>query len=85
MTASGAPIFISLRASYSASSAAGAITEGENRIRIYGPKSDGPYWLELRQADAQSFVLSVPASECAVLKYSQARMPYGAVVPDVDP
>ena len=43
---------------------------------------DGSYWLELRQSDAQSLVVSVPASEAAVLKYFQSRMPYGIVVPD---
>ena len=53
-----------------------------NKIEIFGPKSDGSYWLELRQADRQSLVVSVPASETAVLKYFQARMPYGLVLPD---
>jgi hypothetical protein len=54
----------------------------QDRIMIFGPKSDASYWLELRQADGQSLVVSVPASEAAVLKYFQARMPYGIVVPD---
>jgi hypothetical protein len=33
-----------------------------------------------RIAHFEMFVLSVPASEAAVLKYFQARMPYGLVV-----
>jgi len=32
------------------------MSDGKNVIRIFGPKSDGSYWLELRQADGQSFV-----------------------------
>ena len=58
------------------------LNDGTNRIRIYGPKSDRSYWLELRQADGQSFVLSVPASESHVLKRFQRLMPDGLVVPD---
>jgi hypothetical protein len=58
-------------------------TAPQNKIEIYGPKSDGSYRLELRQSDGQSLVVSVPASEAAVLKYFHARMPYGLVVPDV--
>jgi hypothetical protein len=48
------------------------MSEGENRIDIYGPKSDGSYWLELRQADGQSLVVSVPASEAAVRQQGRA-------------
>ena len=59
------------------------MSEGENRINLYGPKSDGSYWLELRQADGQSLVLSVPASESAVLKHFQRLAPYGIKVADV--
>ena len=58
------------------------MSEGENRINISEPRWDGSYWLELRQADGQAFVLSVAASECAVLKYFRERIPYGLVVPD---
>ena len=47
----------------------GELSEGENRIQIYGPKSDGSYRLELRQRDGQLFVLSVPARDSAVLKH----------------
>jgi len=60
------------------------VSDGKNLIRIHGPKSDGSYWLELRQADGQSFVLSVPASEAAVLKHFQRLIPYGLVVGDVE-
>jgi len=53
-----------------------------DRIRIFGPKDDGSYWLELRQADGDSLVVSVPASETHVLKYFQQRIPYGLALPD---
>ncbi|HKA79407.1 MAG TPA: hypothetical protein VKD43_05200 [Xanthobacteraceae bacterium] len=59
------------------------MSEGENRITIHGPKADGSYWLELRQADGRSFVLSVPASESAVLRHFQRLAPYGIKVADV--
>jgi hypothetical protein len=60
------------------------MTTPQNRIMIFGPKQDGSYWLELLQADGQSFVLSVPASESAVPKHFQKLAPYGIVVPDVN-
>ena len=56
------------------------MTTPQNKIEIFGPKSDGSYWLELRQSDGQSLVVSVPASEAAVLKYFQSRMPYGCSI-----
>ena len=58
------------------------MTTPQNNIEIFGPKSDGSYWFELRQSDGQSLVVSVPASEAAVLKYFQRLMPYGIVVPE---
>lgn len=48
---------------------AAEMTTPQNKIEIFGPKSDGSYWLEHRQSDGQSLVVSVPASEAAVLKY----------------
>ncbi len=59
---------------------AAEMTTPQNKIEIYGPKSDGSYWLELRQSDGQSLVVSVPASEAAVLKDFQRLMPYGLAV-----
>jgi hypothetical protein len=61
---------------------AAQMTTPQNKIETFGPTSDGSYWLELRQSDGQLRVVSVPASEAAVLKYLQARMPYGLVLPD---
>ena len=58
------------------------MTTPQNKIEILGPKSDGAYWLELRNSDGQSLVVSVPASEASVLKYFQRLMPYVIVVPD---
>jgi hypothetical protein len=57
---------------------------GQDRIMIYGPKSDGTYIIEFRMADGESLAISVPAGETRVLKHFQARMPYGLVVPDVN-
>jgi hypothetical protein len=56
---------------------------GQDRIMIYGPKSDGTYIIEFRMADGETLAISVPAGETRVLKHFQARMPYGLVVPDV--
>ena len=60
------------------------MTAAQDRITIYGPKDDGSYILELRMADGEAVAIAVPASEARVLKYFQARMPYGLVVKDVD-
>ena len=62
--------------------AAPEMTTPQNKIEIFGPKSDGSYWLEVRQSDGQSLVVSMPASEAAALKHFQAIAPYGVVVPD---
>ena len=56
---------------------------GQDRIMIYGPKSDGTYIIEFRMADGESLAISVPAGETRVLKHFQARMPYGLAMPDV--
>ena len=56
---------------------------GRNRIMIYGPKNDGTYIVEFTTAAGEALAISVPAGETRVLKHSQARMPYGLVVPDV--
>jgi hypothetical protein len=47
---------------------------GQNRVMIYGPKTDGTYIVEFRTADGESLAI----------KHFQARMPYGLVVPDID-
>jgi hypothetical protein len=47
---------------------------GQDRIMIYGPKSDGTYITEFRIADGESLAISVPAGETRVLKHFQARM-----------
>src|SRR5262249_37462137 len=36
---------------------------GQDRIMIYGPKSDGTYIIEFRMADGESLAISVPAGE----------------------
>jgi len=44
---------------------------------IYGLKADSTYLVEFRTG------AGIPRTEAAVIRYSQARMPYGLVVPDV--
>jgi hypothetical protein len=60
------------------------MSHAQNEITIYGPKSDGTYLVEFRTAEGQSLAISIPGSEAAVLKFFQARMPHGVIVPDVD-
>jgi hypothetical protein len=55
---------------------------GKNRVMIYGPKSDGTYVIEFKTAEGEALAISVPRGETAVLKYFQARMPYGLIVPN---
>jgi hypothetical protein len=59
------------------------MTEQRNRIMIFGPKSDGTYVIEFRTAAGEALAISIPASEAAVIKHFQERMPYGLYVPDV--
>jgi hypothetical protein len=54
----------------------------QDRFSIYGPRGDGTYVIEFKAADGQFLAISVPASEAKVLRYFQARMPNGIVVPD---
>ncbi len=51
------------------------MTEGKNRIMIFGPKSDGTYVVEFRTAKGEALAISVPRGETAVLKYFRERMP----------
>ena len=48
---------------------------GQDRIMIYGPKTDGTYIVEFRDGES--------GWRDHVLKHFQARMPYGLVRPDV--
>ena len=50
---------------------------------IYGPDTDGSYFVEVRKADGESLAISVPGSEAAVTRYFQERMPCGLFVPDI--
>ena len=59
------------------------MTEGKNRIMIYGPKNDGTYVVEFRTADGEALAISIPRSEAAVIQHFQERMPYGLFVPEV--
>src|SRR6516225_6981303 len=56
---------------------------GNNRIMIFGPKSDGTYVVEFRTAAGETLAISIPSSEAAVVRYFQERMPYGLFVPDL--
>ena len=42
---------------------------GQDRIMIYGPKSDGTYIIEFRMANGESLAISVPTGETRVLKH----------------
>ena len=48
---------------------------GNNRIMIFGPKSDGTYVVEFRTAAGETLAISIPSSEAAVVRYFQERMP----------
>jgi hypothetical protein len=56
----------------------------QNRIMIFGPKSDGTYVVEFRTAAGESLAISIPRGETAVIRHFQERMPYGLFVPDVE-
>jgi hypothetical protein len=51
---------------------------------IYGPKGNATYVIEFKTAAGEALAISIPASETAVIKHFQKRMPYGLFVPDVD-
>jgi hypothetical protein len=55
----------------------------KNRIMIYGPKDDGTYVVEFRTAAGEALTISIPRTECAVIRHFQERVPYGLFVPDV--
>jgi hypothetical protein len=59
------------------------MTEGKNRIMIFGPKADGTYVKSSGLPRARRWRSSVPQGETAVLQHFQARMPYGLFVPDI--
>jgi hypothetical protein len=59
------------------------MTEGKNRIMIFGPKDDGTYVVEFRTAAGEALAISIPWSETVVIRHFQERMPYGLFVPDV--
>jgi hypothetical protein len=60
------------------------MTEGKNRIMIFGPKADGTYVIEFRTAEGETLAISIPGTEAAVIRYFQERMPYGLFVPDTN-
>ena len=51
---------------------------GQDRIMIYGPKNDGTYIVEFRTAAGEALAISIPRTECAVIRHFQERMPYCA-------
>jgi len=52
------------------------MTEGKNRIMIFGPKSDGTYIVEFRTAAGDALAISVPRGETAVIN-SRSGCPMG--------
>ena len=56
----------------------------QDKITIYGPKTDGTYIVEFKTADGVALAFSVPkGGGTAVLEYFQDKIPYGLAVPDV--
>jgi len=47
---------------------------GQDRIMIYGPKDDGTYIVEFRTAAGEALAISIPRTECAVIRHFQERM-----------
>jgi hypothetical protein len=43
------------------------MSEGENRIMIFGPKDDGTYVVEFRTAAGEALAISIPRSEASGL------------------
>ena len=60
------------------------MTEGKNRIMIFGPKDEGTYVVEFITAGGEALAISIPRTEAAVIRHFQERMPYGLFVPDVN-
>ena len=44
---------------------------GENRIIIFGPKTDGTYVVEFRTAEVDVLAISIPRTEAAVIRHFQ--------------
>ena len=59
------------------------MTEGKNRIMIYGPNDDGTYVVEFRMAGGEALAISIPQSEARVIRHFQERMPHGLFVPEM--
>jgi len=51
------------------------MSEGKNRIMIFGPKDDGT-------RAGEALAISIPRTECAVIQHFQERTPYGLFVPE---
>jgi hypothetical protein len=50
------------------------MTEGKNRIMIFGPKDDGTYMVEFRTAEGEALAISIPRSETAVIRHLQVSI-----------
>jgi hypothetical protein len=56
----------------------------QDKISIHGPKDDGTYIVEFKEANGVALAFSIPrGGETAILEYFQEKMPYGLAVPDV--
>jgi hypothetical protein len=56
------------------------MAQGQDRIMIHGPRSDGTYVVEFHTASGETLAISIPRSEAAVIQHFQARMPSGLVL-----
>jgi hypothetical protein len=55
------------------------MTEGKNRIMIFGPKDDGTYVVEFRTAKGEALAISVPRGETVVCWSIFRRVPTGCL------
>jgi hypothetical protein len=45
------------------------MSEGKNRIMIFGPKDDGTYVVEFRTAAGEALAISIPRTEASVIRH----------------
>jgi len=49
-----------------------------------GDPGHGTYVVEFRTAAGEALAISIPRTECAVIRHFQERMPYGLFLPDLN-
>ena len=54
--------------------------KAEDKITIYGPKSDGTYIVEFRTAAGEALAISIPRTEATVIRHFQRERPSSVMV-----